>query len=343
MRPRLLPTMLACAAAFAWLGCDSTTSHRAEEPTCGCECTARDPVPHCVRTQGCGSTADCPTGTVCEALPAAMQGQAFPVATGDDPLAQCGGGDGEKRCQLPRGPGGRQSLTLGFEVPSFRLLRLTANGGYAAFTWNPPEDTAIVHCALFACPPVIHETVENGLSVFEILNYPECVLASELFEPGEGVFDLADPTIEFDPGAVEGPACGTPAPRAVHELMAGCWAYDTTRILAATPLEPVSPREVFDYQSRFDLDCAAKVDGKTCAFQDTTRLGICAAGRCHAPCVTQQDCTSVPIEATDAGAGDADAADANAPADTPAQECVKNGGYVGVCMAPSSVTKEASQ
>ena len=290
-----------------------------EPESCPCACTAVDPVAHCVRTQSCDSTADCPTGTVCAEL---RSGQSFPVAEGNDPLAACGSSTPGKRCQLPAGRMGRHLLNTGFEVPAFGLFRLQSTS-LAAFTWNPPVDTHAVHCALFACPPVVSETVRDDRPFYQIENFEECVLAAKVYEPGEGVFDLGDASLAFDPDDAP-PDCGTASPRVVHELMAGCWAYDTSQIIAASPLEPVSPSETFNYNDQFDLVCTSEATGRTCA-RDGSALGICRGGVCRAPCVTQRDCNAVsdPPD-TDGGAPDA--------GDGASFVCVKEGGYVGACM-----------
>ena len=336
MRNQLMSLFLGVAASVLVVACTEEAPPE-ETVSCSCSCTAVDPVDHCVNTQSCESTADCPTGTVCAELPSGLSGQVFPETVGSDPLASCGSSAPAKRCQLPAGSPGRQSLNTGFEVPSFRLIRIESSG-FAAFTWNPPEETHIVHCALFSCPPVITESVHDGRPSFRIKNYEQCVMAAELFEPGEGVFDLGDSTIAFPPEPTA-QSCGTASPRAVHQLSVGCWAYDKSKIIAATPLEPVNPSETFNFHDRFDLDCSSGVDGRTCSLSAGT-LGICAQGACHPPCVTRLDCSGWEAPAQDAGTSDAGDAATTEPADL---VCFKNGGYVGVCL-PSDTTKtEVSQ
>ncbi len=321
--PKLLALGLVPSLLAAGCGKDD-----AEESTttCDCDCTAQDPVAHCVRTQDCSTTADCPSGTVCAELPARLIGQPFPDAVGSDPLAACGAQTPAKRCQLPEGPSGRQALITGFEVPMFRLLR-SASSGPAAFSWTAPEETHIVHCALFACPPVVEESVLDGRSVYQIANYAPCVLASNLFEPGEGVFDLGDGSIAFTPSSAA--TCGAASARLVTELLAGCWAYDKSKVIAATPLEPVKPAEVFAYGGQFDLGCSAGIDGRTCEREDET-LGVCWKGVCRAPCVTGQDCE---------GHEQAEDPDAGAEAGGVSLACVKAGAYVGVCLPAGEVAR----
>jgi len=299
--------------------------------SCACDCTAQDPVAHCVRTQDCSTTADCPAGTVCADLPARLVGQPFPDAVGSDPLASCGAQTPARRCQLPDGPSGRQALITGFEVPMFRLLRATSSGP-VAFSWTAPEETHIVHCALFACPPVVEESVRDGRTVYRIANYEPCVMASNLFEPGEGVFDLGDGSIVFSPAS--GATCGGASARVVRELLAGCWAYDKSKVIAATPLEPVTPQEIFGYHDQFDLGCASEIDGRTCELEDES-LGVCWEGACRAPCVTGQDCLAYEeAEEPDGGA------DAGGEGGVVPLACVKTGAYVGVCLPPSAVRGE---
>ncbi len=306
-----------------------------DEPTsCPCSCRAVDPVPHCVNTQACETTADCPTGTVCGELPSVIEGQPFPEAVGEDPLSACGSGRPSKRCQIPRGPSGRQGLTSGFEVPLFRLVRLGSAGSFAAFTWLPPEETHVVHCALFACPPVVSEELVDGRSVFRIDNYEHCVIAAEVFEPGEGVFDLGDGSLAFS-GQESGATCGQASSRVVQELLVGCFAYDKSKIIGATALEPVTPREIFNFHDQFDLACGGE-DGRTC-MRSETALGVCAGSACRPSCVTKQDCEPyeewIPGEADGGVEGGGELVELS---------CVKSGGYVGVCM-PSVGTREVGR
>lgn len=328
------PLFLICLAAVGVTAC-SEDDPPPQPQSCPCSCTAVDPVPHCVNTQDCSTTADCPSGTVCAPLTATA---VFPDAQGSDPLASCGSSSPSKRCQLPSGQAGRQTLSTGFEVPTFRLARLEGDR-YAAFTWIAPEETHVVHCALFACPPVVSESFRDDRPFFEIENYASCALASKLFEPGEGVFDLGDPSLAFDPGETASD-CGTSSPRFVHELTVGCWAYDKAQIIAATPLEPVSPAETFDFGDQFDLDCSGGADGKTCSRPDET-LGVCVGGACRAPCVTQADCEGVEAPAApDAGTPDAGAPDAGDPSEL---RCVKSGAYVGVCLENAETRTEVQR
>lgn len=336
MRHLLKPLCLGLAASVAITACGEDPPP--EEPvSCPCSCTAADPVAHCVNTQDCESTADCPTGTVCAPLPPSLE--VFPEAQGSDPLASCGSSSPSKRCQLPLSQVGRQALNTGFEVPVFGLFRVDSTG-YAALSWNPPEGTHIVHCALFSCPPVISESVRDDRRFFHIDNYASCVMAAKVYEPGEGVFDLGDASLAFTPAPRVAPGCGVSSPRVVHSLMAGCWAYDKTEIIAATPLEPVSPAETFNFGDRFDLDCSSGVDGRTCTLPAQPSLGICTQGVCRRPCVTRQDCEhdGAPV-AADAGAADAGDAGTEESADP---ICFKSGGYVGVCLPPGATMKEVS-
>jgi hypothetical protein len=232
------------------------------------------------------------------------------------------------------GPSGRQALTSGFEVPLFRLVRLGSGGAFAAFTWLPPEETHIVHCALFSCPPVISETSVDGRSVFRIDNYEHCVIAAELFEPGEGVFDLGDGSLAFPrQGSVE--TCGHSSSRVVQELLVGCFAYDKSKIIGATALESVTPKEIFNFHGQFDLGCGGE-DGRTCMRSETS-LGVCAGGVCRPSCVTKQDCDPfeewVPGEADGGFEGGGELVELS---------CVKGGGYVGVCL-PSAGTREVGR
>jgi hypothetical protein len=241
-------------------------------------------------------------------------------------------------------------LTKGFGVKSFRLQRLTGDESSSglAFTWEPPVDTSIVHCALFACRPTVRQHTRDGEQVREIVNYDNCVIARELFEPGSGVFDLTNPALQYTPKTTPAPGCVSGGPRRVSELAVACWAYDTTSLIAATPMEAIDGKGMYNYHDLFVDDCGADHDGpvtnRACIVEESGRIGSCFAGACHELCVDNADCLPPDVvrepildAGSDAGGGDADVEGGGDAATPELSVCFKEGYYVGVCVLPSEL------
>jgi hypothetical protein len=268
-------------------------------------CCLADPVPHRVTLMDCQDDADCGLGTAC--LDARDFDQDYPHA--NEPrttlpncrgTSQAGKIDG-RVCGIPvNRTGNRQALTTGFKVPAFQLTEVVPEGreGVLSYSWKPPKGTEIVHCALFGCRPAVR-VARNEVrgAVYEIANFDQCVLAHELFEPGSGVFDPTNPELEYHPTNVDKSGCFTAQERQLSELQVGCWAYDTTDIIAATPLRPIDPRNVFNYQGIF-ADCtSAGSDRKACVVEGTSRIGTCREAGCRDVCVQNRDCDQPDVRA----------------------------------------------
>lgn len=239
-------------------------------------------------------------------------------------------------------------------MPAFQLVRTPDEDGRQklAFTWTPPSDAKIVHCAVFACRPFIPYTKIDGDPALAISNYDNCVLAREVIEPASGVFDLTNPALEYRPKDKGIQGCISSGVRRVSELAVGCWAYDTTSVVAATPLVQIVGRGMYNYQGVFAKACDATSAGKACFIGDTDRLGACRGEACLELCVDSTDCVPpdnvVVGEVADAGidafADTQDASDAASDADAggdssadagpppPPPTCIKEDSYIGWCV-----------
>lgn len=234
-----------------------------------------DPVPHLVCPEECERDDDCPQGTVCGTAP-----------DGAGPV-----------CTPPRGPHTPSTtLTEGFGVRAMEGTLVTvglpapdgsADAG-AELGWKAPGSARVVTCALLACPPVVVDGT--------IVNYDACVLARSTSEQAAGSFALTDPERELP--LPEASTCADgPAPRfdtggrfPVTELLVGCWAYDDTRLVAATRLHRPAADQIHDFHDGFDLDClGAAAEGRTCVLGDGT-MGSCVDEACHRRCLRDADC-----------------------------------------------------
>jgi hypothetical protein len=298
----------------------------------------------------CTGDADCPSGTVCapassaddlEALIADFSSCAVPEKI-------------ERTCQIPATRSGlRQALTQGFGVKAFALtgVQSQTSSRSAEFTWKD-AGYAVVHCALFACRPEVRPV--DGRRV--IANYDECVIAREIFEPGSGVFDLSNPELQYT-SAIHKSGCKSLKGPRISELLVGCWAYDSTSLVAATPLEVVdlSTRDIFNYRELFASTCAADTIDRACVTSCKGRLGACrGAGDCAELCVTDRDCMtdSVTVGVEDdaatadlspegnGGSGGAGGAPATGVSSglAPSPACQRAAkGYVGYCNRPTEI------
>src|SRR5690349_1104597 len=149
-------------ATAAWLTLalvDACSESRPPAPSPSACCLA-DPVAHRVTLLNCSDDADCSAGTVC--LDATDLDPQWPRA--DDQfstLKACRGERGARVCGLPSTrSGARPALTQGFHVPAFQLteVKIDTRTEPGSYTWQAPDGTQIVSCALFACRPAVRTT-----------------------------------------------------------------------------------------------------------------------------------------------------------------------------------------
>lgn len=308
-------TMAGFTATVSMVGCVAPP----QEPTiCGCQ------ERHCVRPQSCESSAQCPTGTAC--LPAHPDVDELACAT-SEPQA----GPGSTICRVPPpDTDARTALIAGFRADRFTIDRLRGSEP-ASFTLNGPDEAVAAVCALFGCVPQFTSVGTSPLAgheLIEIANFDDCVLALEKLAPS-GVFDLArqsyvmdtTPSRERDMDAcMAGDMTVSYAFDAplITDLLVGCWAYDDTRLIAASPLESLDPDEVPRNPQivPMDEDCSGG-DFTPCYRRDVERFGICHEDVCRARCREPVDCELDGQE--DPGSGECQ------------WKCVTGGPYVGAC------------
>jgi hypothetical protein len=273
---------LAGAAVLGFAACDdgSTTNAVAVLPCAAGQFCVSDPSPRCVVPLGqpCADTAECPPGTVCGTR-----------------ATTCAGVDaGKGQCVVPSiAHPNEAALIEGFAVRSMDLAQVAdASSGATAFTWTPVDGTTIVECALFVCDPVVRDRATSGSSFSEpaIVNYDQCVIAAHVFPSPNGTFDLGNTEYAYAGPSDGGTSCSqSPAARRVTRLSVGCWAYDTSRVIAASALTPVGVTQVYDYDLVLDPLCTAQQAGAC----QTTRAhvwGDCTSGGCAVRCVDDYDC-----------------------------------------------------
>ncbi|XXT21751.1 hypothetical protein WME94_09345 [Sorangium sp. So ce429] len=300
-------------------GCDAfkpeyfTTTVTCEEARC-----LADPYPHCVFEACCTDSSQCPSGTYCGQ-------QAVPVDP--DTEGQCdGSGASASRCLAILGPGEHwRALTNGFDVREFSLEQSAPDGSPALLTWNRSSDALAVTCALFICPPEFKRVGEFDTEpLIDIANFDQCVLAREIYsiteeesEGGNGrklLFDVAAAS-RYVPAQTSCPGDVAPGsslaaeyadrrPKVTH-LLAGCWAYDATRVIAATRLLTLLPSQVPLTRGEIPVaQCGAPEPGQSTAGRlcrtEEGGDGVCSATTCR----PKKDLPQLPlvVDAAECGA-----------------------------------------
>lgn len=239
------------------------------------------------------------------------------------------------------------ALLKGFDVPSFSLQSTGAT-----YTWSAPAGVSIVACGLFRCLPSFDV---NGIS-----NAEQCLLSKETYQSSNGSYTPAMAPLYAGGGAV--PECRYPleagadakagdagkplrfssfsAP--VTFAAVGCWAFDTSHVVYATPLYFPSIANLAGVDG-FDPTCATQsVNGAVCSLADGG-FGTCFAHACAQRCVFPSDCvrpTPYIFEQDDAGrlvTNDAGAPIAIDGGACPAAACNRSGSsYIGTCSYPGA-------
>jgi hypothetical protein len=259
-----------------------------------------DPFTHEVCLDACVDDMDCPRGSLCARIDETTNGS-------------CAIGSEEVQTS-------RSVLLSGFGVPEMpgRLVTTDAH----EFAWERPAGATIVHCALFACPPAFRVAADKegewltevDPGAAEIANYDRCVLAEETSTQPDGTFNLRERDNEFHAPTTlsatmkpDGPFCDTAghgcAP--IDALLVGCWAYDETRIVAATWLASVDiVHGIYNFRSLFDSESGDCTSGKhrVCRRPQTLSpgpeksssiYGVCVEGACVAGCTRLSDCKDI--------------------------------------------------
>lgn len=266
----------------------------------------------------CTASTSCPEGTQCIAELTSADDPCD--AGGDSAVAlTCEGAGGRCRLSAATRAFSRNALIEGFRVPSFHLDQLVESDRHVeAYRWAPPADARVITCAVFTCPPQVRARNDGELG-FTLDCFDECVVERHTFEPADGIFDLR---VDYTPAGKPLNSGRIRSP--ITTLVAGCWAYDASCVVAATPLVPVLPQGLFPFAGLFDLQCTGS-EGGNCALSSSGELGTCTKHRCARRCVTHADCIDPTVPSDDGGVC------IGAPS-----RCEKIGkAYVGTCSVPN--------
>jgi hypothetical protein len=119
-----------------------------------------------------------------------------------------------------------------------------------------------------------------------ITNFDQCVLLFRAAPAEQSLFALIDENVSHEAPYCSGLVAGR---HLVTKLAAGCWAYDTTRVIAASELVPVSGSLV-SHLTLLPHDAPCVADGDDCYDGAADRFGVCFAGACATRCRTSADC-----------------------------------------------------
>jgi hypothetical protein len=247
------------------------------------------------------------------------------------------GGCFARQCGLASGAIDDQLLIAGFDTASFDIQG-AASGLHVVFSWTPPPGAVAVSCALFICAPEFGPAA----GATSIINFSECAIAQTTRPASDPKFDLGD--VDAGVGSTSS-ACATAtlarAQPVVSTLRVGCWAYDPTGVVGASPLKPIAPAEAVASGPLIDEKCAG--DGDNCVVSPGV-FGTCHGGQCRSRCLTDSDCVAA------GGDGDGGAVDASSDGGTldgseggadggagPGETCLSladagNGAPFGVCL-----------
>jgi hypothetical protein len=183
---------------------------------------------------------------------------------------------------------GRLALQHGFAVGGMASA-VDTTASPPRLTWQAPAGARYVACALFSCPPSFLKfgcspTNENEL--FRIDNFEQCVLLHDAFPATQPGFILGHESAY--PGRSRCAASDL-GPRVVTELAAGCWAYDTTSVVAATELHPIRGSLLAGIPGLPD-DGPCLTDGAACHDAAADVFGVCLGGTCRPRCQRAVDC-----------------------------------------------------
>lgn len=215
------------------------------------------------------------------------------------PFASCVPDDDSRAkrvgCALPdavEATGGARALTRQFSALTMAIEPIEGRTP-AAYRWTPPSGANVVQCAVFSCLPAVEP--RDGLPSIEPNDRrdPPCVLHTRSFEPPVGVFDLAplSSVLALNSGG------GATLEFSYYGPFVACWAYDATRLIAATPLLSVLVDDLPEASRRaVRQPCDSRSVRGLCE-TDAGHLGACVslAGspRCVHRCLRDADCPTL--------------------------------------------------
>jgi hypothetical protein len=197
---------------------------------------------------------------------------------------------------------------------SFNLEPVGTETGRPTFEWKPPAGAVAVVCAVFTClPRILKVGTQDRRAVTDIVNMSDCAVAVAITRFGVDSFS-ADSGASYDPWSNPVPGvsprltCASQASSGTDigsgivptELAAGCWAYDATDIVAATPLRPITNQDFPSDASALPIkpNHCAMHDRQAC-MSEQGRSGTCSRGTCVEKVLTRtltplviRDCAS---------------------------------------------------
>jgi hypothetical protein len=154
-------------------------------------------------------------------------------------------------------------------------------------------DARFVACAVFSCAPQVltHEgtpvTAKKPINA-EIYDFDKCAAYFETVTADTGIVRLRTAYGgENTCAQINKP--DSQSVRVYDDLLAACWAYDKTMIVAASELIRLNP----DVLAQFESTYGTCQDNAPCYRGDiTATFGLCRDGVCQARCTTDADCLS---------------------------------------------------
>lgn len=236
----------------------------------------------------CGVDGDCPGGSLC----ALRDGRRLRLCPSRDAGCACAA------AQFPVTHA--DALIRGFQAREFDLKTEPAQGEYG---FEHPARAELVICGLFvADPDFARGRIENATkSLYRTHTFRGAKLATAHFR----LSDLERGAEESEP-SVCGNALPTPVAAegypTVTSLRVGCWAYDRTRVIAATQLRNVEIASLPEVKPPI-FDCAARgegdLEGRFCL--SAVKRGVCSGGACREPGML--DAGSLSVDAAMAAMG----------------------------------------
>lgn len=235
----------------------------------------------------CTDDADCWSGLSC-----------LDVATLDARIPQ------SKTCRWNPQPN-RQALIIGFGSQTMGL-EVTHSPGLG-LRWTSPEDTRFVACAIFTCNPAFRERPHdtgnpsdeaptNETKLLQIANANACMFEPHISDASRTTISLsggeqplgAKPTLACPPVEI--------SERVIDFLAAGCWAYDTNQVIAASELVPIAAADIANVEPSLSVGTRCERDADPCYDAEHQFFGSCLETRCAPRCVDDANCVDVALQ-----------------------------------------------
>ena len=259
--------------------CGATT---ATPSRCATTCVA-DPQPHCIVDDVCTDDADCPSGLSCSSRDDAVGGPLQP-----------------KACRWSPPVLDRLALVNGFATQTMALE--VTSSPELGLVWMNPRDALFVACAVFTCNPVIRvrandsgnpsdEPPTGETTLWQIANADACMFELHATDTSRSSLPL-----DGKQRAPETPACSPVPPhdhiydRVIDFFAAGCWAYDSHEVIAASELVPIAAVDMARVAPTTPVNATCAHEYDLCYDATHQFYGACMAGTCEPRCITAQDC-----------------------------------------------------